>query len=474
MSTGSLFMNSAAPAAPIPGSPSPTKIPLMQILQQGREVDISPSLAMRILSECRCEHHSAPTRWKVEYLADEIKAGKLRVAPQSAHLWFALLDERLILLKGWARLAAVQHSRIAVRFLIGVTPIQTPEQLRALALGGHAKRKVIAAARLKSASMESGAPAIQKSIPELHVPAPENTPALAEILIHGREVCITPTLAVRIEKECRYEYERPLKQWRLDFLVSEIERGGFEQGRQISFALVNGKLIRVNGQHRLNAVATTGEAQVFMVEVKPVASASELAALYATYDNESRTLSETAGPLARKGDLRKEEVATLLRSVQFIYSGFRKPDERQAATMRSHVMRNSVAEIWYPYAERYFALTEQAPGKDSKAALRRQSVAAVALYTLKFQPEKAAEFWQGLAMDDGLRRTDPRKSLLEKLRSGDCARSIVFQMHAVAAAWNAFFANRKMKEVRVRLDKPFRIAGTPVSVERLDEELANA
>jgi len=47
-------------------------------------------------------------------------------------------------------------------------------------------------------------------------------------------------------------------------------------------------------------------------------------------------------------------------------------------------------------------------------------------------------------------------------------------MHAVAAAWNAFFAGRKLKELRVRVDKPFRIAGTPVLVERLDEELENA
>jgi len=296
---------------------------------------------------------------------------------------------------------------------------------------------------------------------------------MTQILRHGCEVRITPALAARIEKECRYEYERPLKKWRVDFLVAEIERGGFEQGRQISFALFDGKLIRVNGQHRLRAVVETGEAQTFMVEVKPVADEHELAALYATYDNESRTLSETAGPLMKKGDLGKEEVATLLRSVQFIYTGFRKADDRQAATMRSHVMRNQVAALWYPYAARYFELTEQAPG-NGKAALRRQSVAAVALYTLKFQPQKAAEFWQGLAMDDGLRRTDPRKSLLEKLRSGDEARSVVFQMHAVAAAWNAFFAGRKLKEVRVRLNKPFRIAGTPVMVQRLDEELEHA
>jgi hypothetical protein len=428
--------------------------PLPQILRDGRKVEVTPALARRILNECRCEYQINSGKRRVEFLAGKIRNGDLWDRPLS----FAVLDGKLILVTGADRLTAVTRSGVAVQILIRVITVGSQDELRALVF-----------------SHPSALPAKPESAPAPPAANGRSAPEgpLAQTLAHGREVRITSELAERIEKECRYKYERPVKQWRVDFLAAEIERGGFEQGRQISFALFNGKLIRVNGQHRLKAVATTGSAQTFMVEVKQVADEHELAALYATYDNESRTLSETAGPLMKKGDLGKEQVATLLRSVQFIYTGFRKPDERQSAMMRSHVMRNQVAALWYPYAERYFALTEQAPG-NGKAALRRQSVAAVAIYTLKFQPEKAAEFWQGLAMDDGLRRTDPRKSLLEKLRSGDCARSIVFQMHAAAAAWNAFFAGRKLKELRVRFDKPFQIAGTPVLVERLDAELENA
>jgi hypothetical protein len=450
--------------------------PLPQILRDGRKVEITSALARRILNECRSEYQIDPGKRRVEFLAGKIKNGDL----WDRRLSFALLDGRLILVNGADRLTAVSRSGVAVRFLVRVVPVGSREEVRALVFSPGISRPEPKAETPIGPAMpqpHASGPATQpqpaSAAPAVNGRSTSDVP-LTQMLVHGREMRITPELADRIEKECRYKYERPVKQWRVDFLAAEIERGGFEQGRQISFALFNGKLIRVNGQHRLRAVATTGSAQTFMVEVKQVANDHELAALYATYDSESRTLLETAGPLMKKGDLGKEQVATLLRSVQFIYTGFRKPDERQAATMRSHVMRNSVAEIWYSYAERYFALTEQAPGKDGKAALRRQSVAAVALYTLRYQPEKAAEFWQGLAMDDGLRRTDPRKSLLEKLRSGDGARSITFQMHAVAAAWNAFFAGRKLKEVRVSLEKPFRIAGTPVLVDRLDEELGNA
>lgn len=469
LSTGNLFASEAAIAAKVPGLPLPPgSTDLHRVLRHGSIVEITPALAERIVHECRCEFHLPPASSKVETLKGEIKSGSLQRSRQS--LQFARLGGSLVLVAGWARLAAVIGSGIAVRFRIGVTPVDNRDELRALAFAAPLRPPKATETRIPPPREELRANAVPAA-PSAE-PGSDEMP-LADLLVHGRELRITPALAERIEKECRYDYERPLKKWRVDFLVAEIERGGFEQGRQISFALLGGKLIRVNGQHRLKAVAEAGEAQTFMVEVKPVANEHELAALYATYDSESRTLPETAGPLIKKGDLGKEEVATLLRAVQFIYTGFRKADEKQAATMRSHVMRNQVAALWYSYAERYFSLTEQAPG-NGKAALRRQSVAAVALYTLKFQPEKAAEFWQGLAMDDGLRRTDPRKSLLEKLRSGDGARSVVFQMHAVAAAWNAFFAGRKLKELRVRVDKPFRIAGTPVLVERLDEELENA
>jgi hypothetical protein len=188
--------------------------------------------------------------------------------------------------------------------------------------------------------------------------------------------------------------------------------------------------------------------------------------------SESAVLSEIAGPPASKSGLGKGQLATLLRSAPFLYTGFRKPDAQQAVELASHEVRDKLAGAWYPYAERYFALTRQAPRR-VKPALRLRSVTAVAMYTLKFQPEKAAEFWQGLAMDDGLRRNDPRLSLLYRLSSGYGTRPVAFQLHAVAAAWNAFYEGRNLTEIRVDPGKPFRLAGTPVLVEHLDGELDN-
>jgi len=44
------------------------------------------------------------------------------------------------------------------------------------------------------------------------------------------------------------------------------------------------------------------------------------------------------------------------------------------------------------------------------------------------------------------------------------------QLQIVAAAWNAFFEGRKLREIRVRGDNPFRIAGTPILDVQLEEE----
>ena len=295
------------------------------------------------------------------------------------------------------------------------------------------------------------------------VSSPGDLP-LAQILRDGRKVEVTPSLAARILNECRYLRQRPVKEWRVAYQVGEMKAGRFKQGRQISFALLDGSLILVNGYHRNTAVVRSGRAQTFMIEVVEVETPQEVAELYATYDvgGAERSMLETAGELLVQGDLSNPQLSALLRAVQIISTHFRKPSVNEDATiLYSRLARGNVARAWYPYAEQYFALTSDAVPQ-VKTALHRQPVVAVALMTLKHEPEKAEEFWKGLAMDDGLARNDPRKALLEKLRSHEAVHSIPAQLQAVAAGWNAFYEGRRLKEIRVRPDKPFTIAGTKI------------
>ena len=460
MSTGTLFTHSAAAAAPIPGMPFPSEIPLTEILRQGHEVEITPSLAARIMSDCRCEYHLPPARLKVDTIVGEIKAGNL--SRRATQLWFALLDGTLILIGGWARLAAVARSGVTVRFLIHMVPVESQDEVRALALRETQRSALGAEPGVIPPSAERSSTASLPAIP-LAVSAVEHPP-LVQILQHGREVDITPALANRILKESCYEHQRNLRPWLIEKHANEMRLNRFVAGVQITFGLLDGKLIGVNLYHRMNAVVKSGKTVRFMVQVVPCANASQLNDLYSIFDEPAsgRKLMETAGAILEDAELGSHSTAALLRAVQVIEARYHKPDvDTDARVMHTAAVRNVAARLWLPAAKRYFAAIAGAR-KEVLDALHRRGVVAAALPMFKHQPTKAAEFWGGLAADDGLSRTDPRSTLAEHLRRHEDTRVVELDVYAVAQAWNAFYRGRKLKTIRLRESKPFDIAGTPV------------
>ncbi len=298
---------------------------------------------------------------------------------------------------------------------------------------------------------------------------------LVQILRHGREVEITPALAQRIINEANYEYQRKVKPWKVAWLSDEIRRGTFCQGRQINFVLLDGCLIFVNGQNRLHAVIAAGKSVRFSIDVQPVLDRAGVAAAYATFDNQDqRSLIDSARHLC--GDLNEAQVTALLRAVELVQTGYRRPSINQhAVILYSRPKRVDAARPWLQYANQYFSLISGCSHL-IRSALYRQPVLAVALMTIKCQPEKAAEFWQGLAADDGLSREDPRKKLIERLQDRKEAGSVPAQLQAAAAAWNAFFEGRKLKRLWTSSDQQFSIAGTKVTKRYLNgngKEIAN-
>ena len=480
MSTANLSASQAAAAAKFPGLPSPAgPTDLNQILRHRSVVEVTPALAERILRECRCEYQVPPRKWHVDFLAAKIKDGQLWTRPLS----FALVEGRLILINGWDRLAAVSRSGIAVRFPIRVTPVGSQEELRGLAFSPAASRLAPEADKRSTPPPAQRHPAVLVAPGQ---PAPAAAPVngrtagdalaplratpgdapLDQFLKDGTRVFVTPELARRINAECRYEHERPLREDRLAQHVRDMAADRFFQGSLLAFGSLNGKLIRVDGQHRTEAVIESGKGQSFLIAVHPVENEKELAQLYSIFDAASsvRTPVESASWLLPKTGLSKRELAVLLRTVPFVQAGFHLPQSRQAAKMmQSSAERNAIALRWSPFAKRYFELIAPAP-RAVKDALHCQSVAAVALMTLKFHTQHAAQFWGPIARlaeeDMGLDRNDPRRALYKRLQVRE--KSIPMQLHVAAAAWNAFHESRRMKEIRVNPDRPFTIAGTPI------------
>lgn len=302
MSIADLFASRAAAAAKFPGLPPPAgPTDLNQILRHRSVVEVTPAMAERILRECRCEYQVPPRKWHVDFLATKIKDGQLWTRPLS----FALVEGRLILINGWDRLAAVSRSGIAVRFPIRVMPVGSQEELRGLAFSPAASRLAPEAEKRITPPPAQQHPAVLVAPGQ---PAPAVAPVkdapLGQLLKDGTRVFLTPELARRINAECRYEHERPLREDRLAQHVRDMAADRFFQGSLLAFGSLNGKLIRVDGQHRTEAVIESGKGQSFLIAVHPVENEKELAQLYSIFDAASsvRTPVESASWLLPKTD----------------------------------------------------------------------------------------------------------------------------------------------------------------------------
>ncbi len=100
--------------------------------------------------------------------------------------------------------------------------------------------------------------------------------------------------------------------------------------------------------------------------------------------------------------------------------------------------------------------------------LKRASVMAVGLVTLRYQPEAAQAFWGELA-HDSTRGYDPRRKLCNFLLAGarqDRARSNAIVSRYAAYAWNRFATGASLKMWRPQEPtEPIFIAGTPYTGE---------
>jgi len=291
---------------------------------------------------------------------------------------------------------------------------------------------------------------------------------LTEILAHGHEIEITPALALRILNECAYKYERRIREDHIAAHVTRLRAGTFWRGRQISFALFNGKLVCTNGHHRLIACVKAGKSIFVMIEVVHVDSEKMIHNIYGSHDSGAiRTPGDTSGEL-RTSRLSTMQVGALMRACVLLHTGFRKPDkERDAYVLLDRVARRNIALKWTGTAEAFFDATGSAPTR-VKVMLLREPVFAVALRILRDQPEKATEFWQGLAEDDGLKAGDPRKALLNALAGHHNDKTITPQLFLVARAWNAFFNGKLVKRLFVPTDRKFWIAGTDINEREID------
>lgn len=292
---------------------------------------------------------------------------------------------------------------------------------------------------------------------------------ITDLIREGRLV-ITPALAQRILKECAYPGQRRAYNHHVILLSESMAAGRWRGATQVFFGMVGEQLYLMDGQHRMHGVVKSGKDIEFQISIEPVATMEDLAPLYWTFNvmTRARTVTEilNAARISTTYQLDKGIARAIYDAAGLIATDFRRTSTFVTAPtlLRNIDKRMALASDWWGLGRQYQEAISVADS-ETKRRLLMVGTTAVALITFKYQPEKAAEFWRTVAADDGLRRGDPRKSLLKDLhsrRTHSGGQSAAVD-HAVAAAagWSAWLEGNGLAFIKVFADAFPIIAGTP-------------
>lgn len=281
-------------------------------------------------------------------------------------------------------------------------------------------------------------------------------------LLASEIVNCTPEMAKKINKNCLFERQRPMSATHVQRLASEMKRGWFLAGTPVFFCILPGdKQILVNGQHTIEAIATSGVTIPLTFIRQGVASLEEAAKAYACFDiQRSRTWMQAAQAQGL-GD-KIPMLSAALPAMSWIMRGFRDAHDMSAGTLQSRQARFDAIKDYQGPLMSIWTMLNETPILNQRS-IKRAAVFAVAMVTTKAQPSMGEEFWGGMAKDDGLRVGDPRRTLLKYLQNNTVREAARDMLLATALAWNAFFENRSLETCKPRQMKVFQLKGTPWS-----------
>jgi len=276
----------------------------------------------------------------------------------------------------------------------------------------------------------------------------------------------------RVLQVCQYEFQRPISERHVVVLADLMTRGQWQPKSQIDFAILNGRFILVNGYHRGYAQVRSGKAIEWSVVFHTVKTEDDLRSLYFAFDTNVRIRNSReimrASEFAASHGLPADIADSLYRAVPFIAAGFHMATKDRNLLVDKQIDRRlAIATEYVKAAGKYAASIEGMPGH-RKTKFKNAAVTAVAVVTFRYQSVKAWEFWTGVANNDGLKRGDPRHALVSDLmtrRSVGGGGSLGVYAPSIIA-WNAFFDERELREIKIKESFVPAIEGTPFDGKR--------
>lgn len=290
-------------------------------------------------------------------------------------------------------------------------------------------------------------------------------------VLHDGFVLLSAHDAGLLLDKCRYERQvRDLTvggKKHVRVLADIMKRGAWRAKDKLDFAKVGSAYVLVNGHHRLTAQAVSGVDIEWTVVIHDCSDMGAVADLYYSFDTNLRIRSNhnilAATGIAEEMGMLPMAAEALYRAVPLIEANFdfsvaaRDPIMERVIDRRLERMRSFQRE-----ALAFDKAITLAPATVKKR-LRAQGPMAVALMAFRHQADLAADFWTGLAENDGLRKGDARHTYLRLLTSeiGNGGPTAEAGARAAATAWNAFFEGRQITIIKSSSGK-IRIAGTPI------------
>lgn len=279
----------------------------------------------------------------------------------------------------------------------------------------------------------------------------------------------TPRHANTAFNLCRYDKNRDESRGKshIDALSRQMQSGEWLSRSPLDFAqLPDGKLILVNGHHRLLAQVQSGQDIEWQIIIHDCADMDEVRNLFWRFDTVIRKRSTNnvlAGVDAAENlGISKTTSTALSRAAVFIENGM-LPVQGQGARQYTPAEKLRFMSDWAEEAAFYEVAVNLAPAK-MRRKLYTAQVMSVAMITFRAKPRLAKEFWEGLAQDDGLTRGDPRKTLLDFLRdTHGSSTGMTATAVACARAWSAWCSDRELGLIRVGR-APVRVMGSNFTV----------
>ena len=296
----------------------------------------------------------------------------------------------------------------------------------------------------------------------------------------SKEEWVTPAIADRWLKLGFFDFQRKMKLARVEELAGEMLADNFEPGTTINIAeLMNStRFVLINGQHTLQAIIDSGLPQWLTIVRRRVKNLAEAGVSYSRID-----IQATRRPAQRLKALNLPEIeklsnqqcSSLISAIKLLLADFEHKPSTSIAGAKSGPDRAifGSAQRWAEGIEeyrdairKYLSALDYASDGNQKRRLMRSSVLAVGLATMRYQPEKAWNYWASIAAEDGLRANTPEMRTSNWLREnkGGSGGVSIKQAKYFAFGWKAHFEGKTTLSALRSLEPNLpgvTIAGTP-------------